>query len=161
MNTPAEYPLLKELDILIAAQGKLMFQREGFDEAAATAYGVALLDFMRERGVELRGIVAAASAGATSPPSQGGWLVIAHGESERAEAFACSTRAQVETAFTRAMFGSSEPQDIEADEIAECMAKFDNLDYWNNAGVMDSIEFEIGGIDVYSVFRLPIVGASA
>lgn len=65
MTASIDDPLLKELDTLIATQGKLMFQRNAYDEAAATAYGVALLDFMRERGVELRARVAAAHTSAS------------------------------------------------------------------------------------------------
>ncbi|WFC43225.1 hypothetical protein [Pseudoxanthomonas sp. SE1] len=55
--------ILQQLDHLLAAQGRLLFQKEQYDEQAATQFGVELLDFMRLRGVELRALVATATPG--------------------------------------------------------------------------------------------------
>lgn len=67
-------PLLRELDTLLAAQGKLQFAREDYDEAAATVFGVALLDFMRVHGMEVRRrIVGSAPVGVETVDSEA-WL---------------------------------------------------------------------------------------
>lgn len=49
--------LLEELDQLIETQARLQFAGTLYDEDQAYQYGVDVLDFIRKRGVELRGIV--------------------------------------------------------------------------------------------------------
>ena len=60
--------LLSDIDTLLKTQGTLLFARDNYNEQLAEAFGVALLDFMRLRGVELRAIVAAAIGDADSTP---------------------------------------------------------------------------------------------
>lgn len=50
--------LLKELDVLLSTQAGLQFARNKYDPDQAEKYGIALLDFMRIHGVELRSLVA-------------------------------------------------------------------------------------------------------
>ena len=50
----SEDALVMRLDELLAAQGRLMFARDRYDEDQATNFGVSLLDFMRLHGTELR-----------------------------------------------------------------------------------------------------------
>lgn len=51
--------LLAEIDRLLAMQGSLLFAKQGYDESAATNFGVALLDVFRLHGTEIRAAVAA------------------------------------------------------------------------------------------------------
>lgn len=55
--------VLKELDALLHTQAQLMFAQGNYNEGQATAYGVALLDFMRLHGVEVREAVRLACYG--------------------------------------------------------------------------------------------------
>lgn len=59
VNQDQARALLVDIDTLLKTQGALLFARENYNEQLAEAFGVALLDFMRTRGVELRAVVAA------------------------------------------------------------------------------------------------------
>lgn len=52
--------LLAAFDRLLADQGRLLFAKGNYDEEAATAYGVQLLDFMRLHGEKVREAIAGA-----------------------------------------------------------------------------------------------------
>lgn len=48
------------LDDLLQCQARLMFAKDRYDEAEATAFGVAIMDFMRQHGMTLRAALEAA-----------------------------------------------------------------------------------------------------